>query len=107
MRHRRQSCFAADRRPIAQNYGCRLPPTSRAGSGGAHNITVVARLRPEIPLAAADADVKRIASEVAREHPDYREWNARVVPLGGWVTESSERSMTLLAAAVGFVLLLA
>jgi putative ABC transport system permease protein len=78
-----------------------------AGQRGAHNLTVVARLRDGITVDAADADVKRIAAEVVREHPDYREWNARVVPLSGWVTESSRRSMALLAGAVGFVLLLA
>lgn len=96
-----------------------LPPAARAelwvplatdlaaGQRGAHNLTVVARLRPGVWVDVADADVKRIALEVGREHPDYREWSARVVPLAGWVTESSDRSMSLLAAAVGFVLLLA
>ena len=51
------------------------------GQRGAHNLTVVARLRPGVSIESADGDVKRIAAEVAREHPDYREWNARVVPL--------------------------
>jgi putative ABC transport system permease protein len=77
------------------------------GQRGAHNLTVVARLRDGVSIHAADTDVKRIATEVGREHPEYREWAARVVPLGGWVTESSRRSMTLLAGAVAFVLLLA
>jgi putative ABC transport system permease protein len=95
------------------------PPTERAelwvplaidlagSQRGAHNLTVVARLRDGMSIEGADSDVKRIAAEVAREHPDYAEWNARVVPLAGWITESSRRSMTLLAAAVGLVLLLA
>ena len=77
------------------------------GQRGAHNLNVVARLRPGVSVEAADSDVKRIALEVGREHPDYAEWGARAVPLSGWVTESSRRSMSLLAAAVGFVLLLA
>ena len=77
------------------------------GQRGAHNLSVVARLRPDVSVEMADADVKRIALDVGREHPDYREWGARVVPLAGWVTESSRRSMGLLASAVGFVLLLA
>jgi putative ABC transport system permease protein len=95
------------------------PPSDRAeiwiplaidlagGQRGAHNLTVVARLRDGVSIAAADSDVKRIAAEVAHEHPDYQEWNARVVPLTGWVTESSRQSMSLLAVAVGFVFLLA
>jgi putative ABC transport system permease protein len=78
-----------------------------AGQRGAHNLTVIARLRPGATIETADRDVKRIAVEVASEQPDYRDWNARVVPLTGWVTESSRRSMALLAGAVGFVLLLA
>jgi putative ABC transport system permease protein len=78
-----------------------------AGNRGAHNLTVIARLRSGVTIAAADGDVKRIAAEVASEHPDYLGWNSRVVPLTGWVTESSRRSMTLLAGAVGFLLLLA
>ena len=48
------------------------------GQRGAHNLTVVARLRPGVTVAAADADLKRIAIEVGQEHPDYREWSARV-----------------------------
>jgi putative ABC transport system permease protein len=78
-----------------------------AGQRGAHNLTVIARLRPGATIDTADRDVKRIAAEVASEQPDYRDWNARVVPLTGWVTESSRRSMGLLAGSVGFVLLLA
>ncbi|MGH9371855.1 MAG: ABC transporter permease, partial [Vicinamibacterales bacterium] len=78
-----------------------------AGQRGAHNLTVVARLRRGVAIETADSDVKRIAAEVASEHPDYRDWNARVAPLAGWVTESSRRSMALLAAAAGCVLLLA
>lgn len=78
-----------------------------AGQRAAHNLTVIARLQRGATIEAADRDVKRIAAEVASEHPDYRDWNARVVPLMGWVTESSRRSMALLTGSVGFILLLA
>ena len=57
-----------------------------AGQRGAHNLTVIARLMPATSIDDADRDIKRIASEVAREHPEYRDWNARVVPLTGRVT---------------------
>src|ERR671918_1096279 len=77
-----------------------------AGQRSAHNLTVIARLQHGATIETADSDVKRIALEVASEHPDYRDWNARVVPLMGWVTESSRRSMALLTGSVGFVLLL-
>jgi putative ABC transport system permease protein len=95
-------------RPPAERAELWIPLAADLAGGqrGAHNLSVVARLRPDVSLEVADADVKRIALEVGREHPDYREWGARVVPLAGWVTESSRRSMALLAAAVGFMLLL-
>ncbi len=94
------------------------PPSDRAelwvplgidlagGQRGAHNLTVIARMRPGMTVDAADADMARVAREVGVEHPDYRMWGTRVVPVGTWVTASSQRSMTLLTAAVGFVLLL-
>ncbi len=96
-------------RPPADRAELWLPLATDLAGGqrSAHNLSVVARLRPGVSVEAADADVRRIALEVGREHPDYQEWGARVVPLSGWVTESSRRSMLLLAGAVGFVLLLA
>lgn len=93
----------ADRAELWLPLATDLPREQRS----AHNLSVVARLRPGVSVESADSDVKRVAVEVGREHPDYAEWGARVVPLAGWVTESSRRSMSLLAAAVGFVLLLA
>ena len=95
--------------PPAESAELWLPLAADLAGGqrGAHNLSVIARLRPGVSLEMADADIRRIAEEVGREHPDYAEWGARVVPLAGWVTESSRRSMGLLASAVGFVLLLA
>jgi putative ABC transport system permease protein len=96
-----------------------LPPVERAdvwiplavslpaGRRNAHNLTVVARLNTGVTLEAADSDIKRIAADVAQEDPAAKGWDARVVPLAGWVTETSRRSVTMLAVAVGFVLLLA
>jgi putative ABC transport system permease protein len=95
------------------------PPSDRAelwvplaidlagGQRGAHYLTVIGRLKPGVSVDAADADMARVAREIGVEHPDYRQWSTRVVPLDTWVTASSRRSMTLLTAAVGFVLLLA
>lgn len=80
-----------------------LPAQQRS----AHNLTVVGRLNPGVTIEAADADLKTLALAVGEEHPDYREWSARVVPLTAWITESSRRSMLLLGLGVGFVLLLA
>ena len=48
-----------------------------------------------------------IQAQIEREFPDYRGWRANVVPLVTQVTETSRRAVSLLVAAVAFVLLLA
>jgi len=78
-----------------------------AARRNAHNLTVIARLRPGVTLEAADRDIKRIAADVAQEDPIAHGWGARVVPLATWVTETSRKSAVMLAVAGGFVLLLA
>ncbi len=78
-----------------------------AGQRGAHYLAVIARLAPGVGVDAAGREMTEIQAQIEREHPDYREWRARVVPLIEQVTATSRQSVTLLTAAVGFVLLLA
>lgn len=59
---------------------------STAGQRGAHFLTVIGRLRPDVTMDGADADMQRVAREIGVEHADYREWSTRVVSLDDWVT---------------------
>jgi putative ABC transport system permease protein len=48
-----------------------------------------------------------VQAQIEREFPDYRGWRANVVPLVDQVTQTSRRAVSLLVAAVLFILLLA
>ena len=78
-----------------------------AGQRGAHYLAVIGRLRPGASFESANREMHDIQAQIEREFPDYRGWRANVVPLVAQVTDASRRAVSLLVAAVAFVLLLA
>ena len=78
-----------------------------AGQRAAHYLAVIGRLAPTSTIESADREMNDIQLQIEREFPDYKTWRARVVPLLDQVTSSSRRAVSLLVAAVAFVLLLA
>ena len=72
-------------------------------------LRVNGRLKPGVTRAQAEAEVRRIAQTLAREHPKTNEgWSARVAPTREAMTGTDTWViMTLLSLVVGFVLLLA
>jgi len=76
-------------------------------SRGRHNAMVVARLKPGVTQAQADAELHAIAGRLARAYPDTnKEVGAFVAPLREHMT-GDRRLLTVLLAAVSFVLLIA
>jgi len=75
---------------------------------GRHNFMVVARLKPGVGMALANEDIGAIARSLEREYP---ETNARVgafvAPLREHFVADLRTTLTVLAGAVGFVLLIA
>ena len=78
---------------------------------GNHWFSVVARLKPGVSLAAAEADAKRSGAVVDRQYHFQEQsapWSAEVRPLAeSRVDPGFRRSVLLLAGAVGLVLLIA
>jgi predicted permease len=75
---------------------------------GRHNWMVIARLRPAVRLAEADAEMRAIGGSLAREYPETNEKvGAFVTPLRDHFVASGRRMLLILAGAVGFVLLIA
>jgi predicted permease len=67
-----------------------------------------ARLRPGVTLAEADADVKRVAAGIAKEHPaEHPEYTALVVNLLDSVVSGTRPALLLLFRSAGILLLLA
>lgn len=71
-----------------------------------HYLTVIARLRPTVPIARAQAELDVLSAALAREYPDAHRARARLYPLKQDIVGGSSRALELLLGAVGLVLLL-
>ncbi len=74
-----------------------------------HWMTIMGRLKPGVTLAQANADMTRMATEIAEAYPKSNKgWGALVEPLKNDFTgPDTIRNLWLLMGAVGFVLLIA
>src|SRR5208282_2481195 len=75
----------------------------------ARYLWVLARLKPQVSVAQAAAEMRTISAQEAQAYPDaYNGWNLRVVTISHFATDDLTRQYTfLLLGAVGFVLLIA
>jgi predicted permease len=75
---------------------------------GSHSLIVVARLKPGVSLATANANLATIAKELEREHPDdNQKIGALAVPLREELAGNMRAAVLVLLGAVCFVLLIA
>ena len=73
-----------------------------------HNLNVVARLKPGVTVAQANADIQAITHRIAATYPDEAEGlSAAVVPLHEQLAGDVRRPLMMLLVAVGFVLAVA
>jgi predicted permease len=80
----------------------------RSHSRGAWYLTVIGRLRPDVPIEAARQEVAIIAERLARQHPDQNAGvGATVRPLHSALVGESRTALLVLLGAVGLVLLIA
>ncbi|MDX2153732.1 MAG: ABC transporter permease [Bryobacteraceae bacterium] len=81
---------------------------ARWAERGRHNWMVVARLKPGITLAQADAEMRAIGAALAREYPKTNEKvGAFVAPMRDHFVRDRRPLLTLLLGAVACVLLIA
>jgi putative ABC transport system permease protein len=71
-------------------------------------LTVVARMKPGVTLAAAQDQMNTIAARLQQQYPDSnRNWAVNVVPLDRQLSGDLRPALITLFCAVGFVLLIA
>jgi putative ABC transport system permease protein len=74
---------------------------------GAHMLRVIARLKPEVKLAQAHAELDVLAANLARQYPEHnKDIGIAAVPLTDQVTGSVRVALETLLGAVGLVLLI-
>ena len=85
-----------------------LTDEQRAARGN-HNRDGVARLKRDVELAQAQAEMDAISARLAREFPqtDGQGWGAVVIPMQQEILGNSRTMLLLLLGAVGLVLLIA
>jgi len=73
-----------------------------------HNLSVIGRLKPGVSLAQAQASMDTIARQLEQQYPESNTgWGVRMNTFYDWIVpEQIRRSMLVLFAAVGFVLLI-
>jgi putative ABC transport system permease protein len=84
-----------------------LTPEQRQARGD-HDSVALARLRPGIGRAAANAEMVALAARLAKQYPDTDGgWTARVEPLAEQLTGTVRPALLILSGAVALVLLIA
>jgi predicted permease len=77
----------------------------RNPSRGAHFLNAIARTKPGVSAEQAQAGMKIVAGQLAREYKN--DWSANVEPLYNDVVGRAEKMLLVLAGVTGFVLLIA
>ena len=79
------------------------------GDRGDHFLWVVGRLKPDRTITQAEAELQTIAARLQQEFPESNQgWSVRLETMfDAVVTDSTERALTVLLAAVGLLLLIA
>jgi putative ABC transport system permease protein len=74
-----------------------------------HWLLIIGRLKPDVSIAQAKAEMEMIARQIAEENPKSNSnWSASVEPLqNNFLPDTTIRNLWLLLGAVGFVLLIA
>jgi predicted permease len=82
-------------------------PADLLASHGEHEIEVVGRLKPDISLPRAQADLDRISAWLAKAYREGRETRAQIGMLRDQITRNVRTSLLVLLAAVAVVWLVA
>src|SRR5262249_46333248 len=94
--------------PETADFWIPLPFDPKEDARGERGFEVVGRLKPDVTLAAARVEMKGIASALEREYPATNKGvGVALTQIQEQWTEDLRPMMTLLMAAVGFVLLIA
>jgi predicted permease len=74
---------------------------------GSHFMEVIGRLKNDVTLARANAEMDALLAQIGHEHGGYGSWQIHVISLNDEVVGASRSLLLVLLGAVGMVLLIA
>lgn len=83
-----------------------LPFTPRREARGGGAVTVIARLKPGVTLAAARAELNLIQNQVAREHREDSPFGVQAILLHDWIVNEAKPALVALTGAVALLMIL-
>ena len=79
-----------------------------AADRASHGLFVIGRLKPQVPISAAQSDVATIASRLQTQYESSNKgWGAKLIPLQEQIVGDIKPSLLILLGAVGLVLFIA
>jgi predicted permease len=82
-----------------------FPLTAETNRWG-NTMAIVARLKPGVSIASAQAEIRILASHITQAHPERNGFEGHVTPLADHVSGRMRLALTVLASAVGVVMLI-
>lgn len=83
-----------------------LPLVAREGARSGGPVTVLGRLRPDVPLAAAQSEMDAIQKQIAREQPSDAPFGVRIQALKDWIVSDVRSALLAITSAVALLLLI-
>jgi predicted permease len=95
------------RYPAATDIWVPMRPTERAANRGDHPYHAVGKLKAEVDVARAQAQMRTIGETLSRQYPENRLKRVTVIPLQQRLTGRLQSTLWVLMSAVGVVWLIA
>jgi putative ABC transport system permease protein len=81
-------------------------PLSSETNRWGNTMAIVGRLKPGVPVSGAQAELKILAAQIMRAHPERNDFEGYVTPLAEHVSGRIRPALLVLAFAVGVVMLI-
>jgi predicted permease len=81
-------------------------PLSKETNRWGNTMAIVARLKPGVTVSSARAELRILAPQMTRAHPERNDFEGRLTPLAEYVSARIRPALLVLAFAVGVVMLI-